>query len=78
MIRVDDLHIMIQLNIARCHGTSAFFTEAKNGFVTVIQDNCQPFQVQQDFNDVFTNTFNSAVLMHDTVNFNLFNCATRH
>ncbi len=78
MIRVDDLHIMIQLNIARCHGTGAFFTEIQNGFVTVIQNDCQPLQVQQNFNDVFTNTLNSAVLMHDAVNFYLFNCATRH
>src|SRR5690606_15085999 len=52
--------------------------QSQRHFVTTVQVDRQAFQVEQDFNDIFLNTFNRGVLMEYAVDFGLDYCTARH
>ncbi|SPO53068.1 protein of unknown function [Pseudomonas sp. JV551A1] len=78
VIGVDDLDIVIQLNIGSGNHPRTLFRQGQRNFVTTVQFDSQAFQVQQDFNDVFLNTFDRGVLMEYAVDLGLDYCTARH
>src|SRR5690606_1810502 len=67
VVAIDDLDIVIQLDVRCGDDTSALLGKAQGDFIATVQLDGQAFQVEQDFDDVFLNTFDGAVLMKHTV-----------
>ncbi len=78
MLRLDDFDITVMGNVGCGHRANARFVQSKDNFIFTLNSHRQPFQVEQDFKDIFLNAFFGAVLMKYTINLNLGHRATRH
>ena len=78
MLRLDDFDITVMGNVGCSHRANARFIQGQNDFIFTLNSYRQPFQVEQDFQDIFLYALFGAVLMQYTINFNLGHRATRH
>ncbi|MNC57103.1 hypothetical protein D3C75_1067430 [compost metagenome] len=78
VLRLDDFDITIMGNVGSGHRANARFIQGKNNFIFALNSHRQPFQVEQDLQDIFLYAFFGAVLVQYTINLNLGHRATRH
>ena len=70
MLRVDNFHIMWQLDIGCSNRAFAVFAQAQCYLIAVMQLEHNTLEVQQNANDIFLHTINRRVFMHNTCNRN--------
>jgi len=78
MIRVCDLDILCDLEVAGRYLTTALFRQADDSFVLIVQNDRNTLEVEEDIDDIFLNTFNGAVLMKHTFYLHFSNRTPRH
>src|SRR5690606_19164312 len=78
VLRIDDLDIMTNHDIACSDGTSPFFTQGNYCFVLPVENQSHTLEVQQDLDNVFLYTLNSAVFVDHTIDFNFFDSTAWH
>ena len=64
VVRIDDLDVVRQLDIAGHHGAGAILAQHQGHFVAVVQLEHHALEVQQDVDDIFTNTGNGRIFVH--------------
>ncbi|CFO06616.1 Uncharacterised protein [Bordetella pertussis] len=64
VIRIDDLDVVRQLDIAGHHGAGAILAQHQGHFVAVVQLEHHALEVQQDVDDIFANTGNGRIFVH--------------
>ena len=78
MLRVHDLDATVGNDIARCYSARAFLVYGHYNFVFFVENHCNTLKVQQNLDDVFAYTLDSAVLVYHTVDLNFFYRTTWH
>src|SRR5690554_3434591 len=78
MLRISDFHIVVQLDVAGSHHARTFLAEGKLSIVTAVHLYGNALEIQQNLDDVFLDTFNGTVLVHDTVDLSFSYGAARH
>src|SRR5690606_17374152 len=78
MFRINDFDIMTSHDIAGCHNTGTLRIQMDDSLFLAIENNSNSLEVEQDFNNVFLHTFDSAVLMNDTIDFDFFDGTAWH
>src|SRR5690606_41005540 len=77
-IGIDDLHIVIQLDIASGDRALTLLGQGQGNLVATMHLDCQTLEVQQDLDDIFLDAFNGAVLMQNAIDFRLYHGTTGH
>src|SRR5690606_24112552 len=78
VIGIDDLHIVIQLDIASGDRALTLLGQGQGNLVATMHLYCQTLEVQQDLDDIFLDAFNGAVLMQNAIDFRLYHGTTGH
>jgi hypothetical protein len=63
VIRINDLHIMTQRDIARGDHSRPLLAQGEAGLVLAMHADCQTFQVQQDVDHVFLHALDGCVFV---------------
>ena len=78
MIRIGNLDILIQLDIACCNDARTLLAECELGIVTAAHLHGDALEIQQNLNHVFLDTFDGTVLVQNTIDLHFCYGATRH
>src|SRR5690554_1837395 len=78
VLRIGNLNVMIEFNIAGRDNTRALLAERKLSFVPAVHRDRDAFKIQKNLNDIFLDTLNGAVLVQNTVNLRFSYGAARH
>ena len=78
MIRVRNLNILVELEITCRYLAGTFLAEGDDGFILIVQNDSDTFQVQQDIDDIFLHAFHGAVFVQHTIDLHFGDRTSRH
>ena len=78
MVRINDFDFVVELNVGSGDNARAFLGKVQGYLVATVHVDRQPFQVEQDLNDIFLDAFDCAVLMQNAIDFGLYHGAAGH
>ncbi|ALP40874.1 hypothetical protein WL1483_1455 [Aeromonas schubertii] len=78
VLRVYDLNFITVSDITSGNGACSRLGQGQSYLVLAFQLHSDAFQVQQDFENVFLNTFLAAVLVQYAIDFDFSDCTTGH
>ena len=78
MLRVTDLDIVINLNIASCYRARTFLGQGDFSFVLAVHHKGNTLEVQQDLNNIFLYALDGRVLMQYSIDFDFGDRAAGH